>query len=679
MTARLRYYFQKAFISPLFMGILMSIFFTALVFINYSNNIKTNPILKPIFRELEEKTNKPYIETTYALIFKKFQPVINNLILFKKFYQSMNLNNFSSNQTKRDKFTDKYSINGFLAYTNYSTVIDQIVQNENDLLDHGLWLRDRVIKNISEMKDAEFTGNTVNTVCKNQLFFATNMIPIFRSVIENKGVKPDNSIKQIYMAFENTELFYLYPLKYNKTETNKYQFFNTSSYITYCHQADGDTVDYYFFKCQPWWKEILTFKAINNLDISITMPYNYEDNTKEVSICLRFDDHFTVKDQGKIKQSNSVAICIDTYIDKITFTLDYFSKNLNGYFFIMRLNSDVPIYYPLTSYKKGHTAISKFEFDFNVTYYLNELENFKRVQNDFNRFIRYTNKTTEAALKKQIIKGNYTKNNLLHNYNVIPVALFLDEEDPTNKTHFFSIVLVMNGNSGNDVGLSPFDSYSRIGTLIIVLAFFGLILLLIGKYLINALADNIVRPLRSLKYIIQGMNNKQILEDKEYTKQEEEIDSKVAREDADISFERTLEIEIFGEMIIKLQNVLKFTTNNKNSNDQFALMKYIYSKYSFQEVFNIKGKNLCDSNVGNLALKCAKYDKAIFHINLALQRELLIVEQLEKNKSKARSNKLKSMSLETQGLISKNARLSNIEIKRNKLLGNNALLIKFRK
>lgn len=679
MPARLRYYFQKAFIIPLFIGILMSIFFTALVFINYSNTIKKNSILKPIFGELDEKTNKLYIETTYALIFKKFQPLINNLILFKKFYQSMNLNNFSSNQTKRDDFTDKYSINGFLAYTNYSTVIDQIAQNENDLLDHGLWLRDRVITKLSEMKDAEFKKNTVNTVSKNQLFFATNMIPIFRSVRENKGVQLRNSIKQIYIAFENTELFYLYPLKYNKTETNKYRFFNTSSYTTYCHQADGSTVDYYFFKCQPWWKEILTFKAINNLDISITMPYNYEDNNKEVSICIRFDDHFTVMDdQGKISQRNSVAICIDIYINQITFTLDYFRQSLNGYLFIMRLNSDIPIYYPLTNYRTGLTAITKFEFDFNMTYYLNELEKFKIIQKDFNRFIPYTNQTTEAALEKLIIKGNYTKNKLLHNYNVIPVPLFLDEEDPTNRTHFFSIVLVTKGNSGDDLGLITFYSYTRIGTLIVVLAFFGLILLLIGKYLINALADNIVRPLRSLKYIIQGMNNKQILEDKEYTKQEEEIDSKVAREDADISFERTLEIKIFGEMIIKLQNVLKFTTNNKNSSDQFALMKYIYSKYSFQEVFNIEGKNLCDSNVGNLALKCAKYDKAIFHINLALQRELLIVEQLEKNKSKARINKHK-LTLETQVLISKNTRLSNVEIKRNKLLGNNALLIKFRK
>ena len=302
--------------------------------------------------------------------------------------------------------------------------------------------------------------------------------------------------------------------------------------------------------------------------------------------------------------------------------------------------------------------------------------------------MNFTEAISEDEFEKQVANGSYLKNNRNHTYQVIPVPLFIDENKPSKRTHFFSIVLVtLDGNTSINMGDSSY-TFSRITTLIAVLAFFGLILLLIGKYLINALADNIVRPLRSLKFIIQGMNNKQILEDtsKEYTKQEEEIDSKVAREDADISFERTHEIEIFGEMIIKLQNVLKFTTNNKNSSDSLALMKYIYSKYSFQEVSNLKGKNLCDSNVGNLAMKCAKYDKAIFHLNLALQKELKIVEQMEKNKVKlkngtfinykyiANKKNQSMMAGEVTGLITKNNRQTvlvnnSLEVKRNKLLG----------
>jgi len=502
----------------------------------------------------------------------------------------MDMKNFSSNETIRDNFMKKYTVNGFDASSNYTKVLEYVTrENNNSYLDHAFWLRDRKIVDIAKMFDYKHTKNTINGVSKDQLFFSTNMIPIFKSILENKGNQTQNSIKQIYMAFESTELYFLYPIQYAPQNNQIYHFFNTSTYPTYCHAPDGETVDYYFFKCQPWWKDILSFKSANNFDISITMPYKYAtDNTVGVTLCIRFDDPFDVRDKGVTYTKQNIAICIDSYIDQINFAFDYFSKNLNGYFFVMRLNSDVPIYYPLTNNKIGHSSISNYEFDFNITYFLNELEEFRTTKLDFFKFINFT-ESEEDNIEKHIIKGKYKKNNLLHQYNVIPVTLFLDENNPTKSTHFFSIILVMTDITGMSLGKAS-TSLSRIITLIAVLAFFGLILLLIGKYLINALADNIVRPLRSLKFIIQGMNNKQLLEDKEYTKQEEEIDSKVAREDADISFERTHEIEIFGEMIIKLQNVLKFTTNNKNSSDSMALIKYIYSKYSFQEVSNLKGK-----------------------------------------------------------------------------------------
>ncbi len=595
MPARLRYYFQKAFITPLFVGIILSVIFTAFIFTNYRESLKTNPTLLPIFKDLETRINRPYIETTSGLLFKHFQPLINNLILFKKFYQSMDDKNFPSNEATKDEFIKKYSINGFEAVNNYTGVLKYISRNGNtSFLDHGIWLRDKKITTLDQMidKNKKITGNTINTYSKKQLFYSTNMLPIFRSILENTGNQTKNSIKQIYMAFENTELFYIYPIDYYKDQKTPYKFFNMSVYPTYCHSPKGESVDFYFFKCQPWWKEMQAFKQ-NGFDISITMPYTYAtDNykTKGITLCIRFNDKDEIL-EGDIKyKDTNIAICIDTYLDEINFTLDYFSKNLNGYFFIMRLNSDVPIYYPLTSKKAGQTSISSFEFDFNVTYFLNELKDFKKVKNDFFKYHNFSQ--YDEINDNHTTIGQFQKNNQIHEYSVVPVPLYLNEEKPSVKTHFFSIVLLMSHSTLMKLGEERFLS-SRIITLVVVLFFFGMILVLIGKYLINALADNIVRPLRSLKFIIQGINNKQIIEDKEMTKQEEEIDSKVAREDADISFERTHEIEIFGEMIIKLQNVLKFTTSNKNTNDSMALVKYIYSRYSFQEVSNLKGNCCC--------------------------------------------------------------------------------------
>jgi hypothetical protein len=228
--------------------------------------------------------------------------------------------------------------------------------------------------------------------------------------------------------------------------------------------------------------------------------------------------------------------------------------------------------------------IEGYEFDFNITYYLNELNSYTDIKSEFYKY-RNTSTLNEGVDQTVYSNGSFYKNNTRHYFIINPVLLYMNENFD-KKTHLFSIISIY---TDQIMGVNPPKNLlARILTQVVVLSFFGLIMLLIGKYLINALGDNIVRPLRSLKYIIQGVSNRELIEDKELTKQEEEIDSKVAREDADVSFERTKEIEIFAEMVIKLQNVLKFTTV-KNT-DQFALMRFIYSKYSFQEVSNYKGK-----------------------------------------------------------------------------------------
>jgi tetratricopeptide (TPR) repeat protein len=105
-------------------------------------------------------------------------------------------------------------------------------------------------------------------------------------------------------------------------------------------------------------------------------------------------------------------------------------------------------------------------------------------------------------------------------------------------------------------------------------------------------------------------------ENEQRLNEENDNDNEVDEETLDV---RSAEIDNLFNILLKLKNVLSFTSNTKVIQDKSALLNYINAKYTFNEVSNFKGKNLCDSNVGNLAMKCKKYDKAIFHLLEAIK------------------------------------------------------------
>jgi len=64
---------------------------------------------------------------------------------------------------------------------------------------------------------------------------------------------------------------------------------------------------------------------------------------------------------------------------------------------------------------------------------------------------------------------------------------------------------------------------------------------------------------------------------------------------------------------LKLKGAISFTSKSNDKLDKTKLMNMVVSKYVFKSVSNEKGWFICDSNVGNLSLKCEKFDKAIIH------------------------------------------------------------------
>ena len=129
--------------------------------------------------------------------------------------------------------------------------------------------------------------------------------------------------------------------------------------------------------------------------------------------------------------------------------------------------------------------------------------------------------------------------------------------------------------------------------------------------------------------------------------------------DFDEDILRSAEMDKLFNILLKLKNVLTFTSDKKANYDSHAFVNYVNAKYTFSEVSNLKGKSICDSNVGNLAIRCKKYDKAIFHLieSLPVEKKNLkykdfkitdslsgYINSLRRTNSIAKQSKLKSQS-----------------------------------
>ena len=136
--------------------------------------------------------------------------------------------------------------------------------------------------------------------------------------------------------------------------------------------------------------------------------------------------------------------------------------------------------------------------------------------------------------------------------------------------------------------------YPRIIIEIILFFFTGAILLLIAWYLIVSIANNIVKPIKNLKNLIQGMNNKKLVSNNEKIKQKissdnQQVEENDEEEDEEFLETRSAEIDNLFNILLKLKRVLSFTTNPLVNNDKSALINYVNAKYTFNEVQNIKG------------------------------------------------------------------------------------------
>lgn len=445
------------------------------------------------------------------------------------------------------------------------------------------------------------------------------MIQVFRSIYEVSKDNISNRFDSIYVGSLRTNLYYMYPTYSDNMKF--YQNFISFNNPSYCKNATGETPTYFYFGCRDWFQQVIeyNYNGWSNTSIVITHPYKFAQYDKGfgLSVCIQFND--TKAYDNNNDWFNNFILCVDLDLNDIMQMFDHFNKQLSGYFYILRINSDIPIYYPMMVKLPYFSNIQRFEFDMNVTYYVEELLNF---EDELKTLYRQSpsNSTSSNSLIPTIdtINGAYKKNGQYNNYTIYPVRLFIDTDDPSNPVHVMSVIYISQ-DSIFKASLQSFqdDLYPRLIIQIFLFGIMGAILVLVAWYLIISIAQNIIKPIKNLKNLIKGMNNLDSKKQDEIkTEDENEEENEVDEETLDV---RSAEIDNLFNILLKLKNVLSFTSNTKVVQDKTALINYINAKYTFKEVSNLKGKNLCDSNVGNLAIKCKKYDKAIFHLLEAIK------------------------------------------------------------
>ena len=168
---------------------------------------------------------------------------------------------------------------------------------------------------------------------------------------------------------------------------------------------------------------------------------------------------------------------------------------------------------------------------------------------------------------------------------------------------------------------------------ILIIVILGFIVLLITFYLINSIATNILRPIKMMNNILVEINSDKALPEnsnldtlknsklknsnftniKAYQKLNEE-ENEYENEDDDLLDIRSEDIDVLFQTLIDLKKTLQYVQVNPDNDNEYKLLNLLFAKNTFNNIHNIPARLLCNSNLGNLAIKFKKYDKAIIHL-----------------------------------------------------------------
>lgn len=681
---------KRNFILPLVVSFLISICI-AVALSNVFVKSYFNQNLQQKLREAEKRKIAPLMDTVEELIYRKIQAVFTDLTIIKKYFAETQLGNTSPNCDK----LQQYLLNTFTFQSNYSKEIEEINKRKDiHYYDKANWFISPTIIDCESIKDdTTDTTNTISTLRKKLLSAFYSITPIIRVLYELHKEKEEHKIETFFIANRKSELLFSYPMHPDR-EPFYHQFADYPEQKEFCRNKNNKIPYYFYFPCRDWFIQLNqqisadTSDNQNKVYHFISYPYKIttSNNNKKIgtTICLAYNDSSLKGLTSPFPQDldDYIMICADLLYEQLAKTYDNFNRQLKGYFIILGVNSEYPIYHPGILKDDYYNDITRVEFSIHGRHYIYQVTEFKEKilpiltkeysENDvytssnnqpsysfFDSELTYPNSVTTLSTK------TYMKGEALFNFTIFPIffSQYAESTSTYSKKHLLSLVYIINS-TAFDIYKGEYSSKVVYISIIYGLIFFiiGGTLITFSNQLILIFGKNITRPIKDIENRIRRNRDTQIstvnnlttqgngplpnistnqknnssnnnssanLNDSSATNSGKDDEASALfdeeEEEEEIIPIKNKELTNRFEFILELKNVLLFLQNPKSTSNRNQITRLLSSNNVFNKIQYTVGKEISLSNIGNLTSYCAKYDKAITFLtgSLGLQPEEL--------------------------------------------------------
>ena len=503
---RLEDKFFNSFFYLFLFAITFSMIIVVTILFNYSENYIDDRTAKDVIH-IEKKYANSNINSMNVLL--------SNMILKLQVALKEALTLYINLSNESSLFQDDLYYN----YTNVYNIfeIEKLLKsNDSDFMSRfefiSFWFIDKKIIDVKQM----------DLNMRKQLYVFSLLIhPMMAIINSNNGL-----LKDIYFLFEGNNLFTVYPFSHFYSDDFLEKFLNHSDNPSWCTDEEGNIIEYYNFRCRPFYRDINEAqKGTYDFNLNdqkyrrlfITSPYpqfgKSKNNSSELSgivftICIKFKDNITNK---------TAYICGDSEDESLFKSFDMFNEKLIGFVSVASVSFNEAFYYPQLLESETSKTLGEFIYRIDNSYYLEEKETFLNVIQKYmsSNYIKYINEKNleeepmnifdELYIDQTLGKNHkFFINNEEFNFCLYPIVI---ENFDREFEHVLSIIYIYNKQSFlNHMIHYQEDSQSRLIFQIILYIFFGSVLLYIISLYFKLLAKFIVVPIKNVHYMLEGIN-----------------------------------------------------------------------------------------------------------------------------------------------------------------------------
>ena len=473
---RLSRKFVSSFFVPFLIGTIISILYVIFIFSLSPSSINSQKDLIKILREKEYKKTLPLILSAIYIINNMIQSYINNIDRIASYYKcnSKKIVENAENINKKLKIINKFSFNGVNEnqIKKFHNLYKKYNNNKEYFYNQGRWFIDLNKMELDPIDDI---------VLINQIYSIIHLMPLLKTSLKitNTFYEEAKISNQMYIMFSESELFFKYPIIDEYLYGSDFKIlYQTSN----CKTTKNEQYpQYYYFKCRPYYSYLLK-EVGKGYNVSISDLYKFVNGNYGMTVCNQFPDVIS-------ETKEFVSICHDIEIEHITKQLNSINNKIPGYIFLMKVGSEIPIYYP-EHFRKNYVNIANMEFSIKNEYYNDEISLFIKNISTIVAEYKYNRSNTE------IISFDISKNNERYNYSIYPI--YFDLPGISEPIHLLTLVYV--NPDKKDYKVEYLYSTICISGVYLMM---GCFLLLLSKYLITSIAKNIVRPIKIIKDLLE--------------------------------------------------------------------------------------------------------------------------------------------------------------------------------